>query len=81
MNPIRMTIALALQLAARRGGVTAIELSGRAECSLRAAERHLAALAADGVLARTVPVRKGARLGDWRIVYRMAGKGGAKRGS
>lgn len=80
MNPTRTTIVLALALARRRGGVTAGELAERAGCSLRAASRNLSALAADGVLERTVPVRKGARLGDWRIVYRTS-KGGGPGGS
>ena len=80
MNPIRNTIVLALRLAARRPGVTAGELADLAGCSISTAQRHLAALAADGVLTRTVPVRKGARLGDWRIVYRMA-RGGGPKGS
>lgn len=68
----RTTIATALRLAARRRGVTAAELVEDLGCSLRAAERNLAGLARDGILTRVVPERKGKRLGDWRIVYRMA---------
>ncbi len=77
MNPIRNTIVLALRLAARRRGVTAGELAELAGCSISTAQRHLAALTVDGVLTRTVPVRKGARWGDWRNVYRV-NKGGAQ---
>lgn len=72
MSPIRTTIVLALQLARRRRGVTAGELAEVAACPLRTASRNLLALAADGVLERSVPARKGKRLGDWRIVYRIA---------
>ena len=71
MNPIRNTIVLALQLAGRRRGVTAGELAELAGCSISTAQRHLAALTADGVLTCAVPVRKGARLGDWRNVYKF----------
>ncbi len=78
MNPQRTTVVLALQLAARRKGVTAPELAERAGCSPRTATYNLSKLAADGVLTRTVPVRKGARLGDWRIVYHMIKGGGPK---
>jgi len=80
VNPIRTTIVLALRLASRRRGVTAGELADLAGCSLRTASRQLTGLVADGVLERTYPVRKGARLGDWRIVYRTS-KGGGPKGS
>jgi Fic family protein len=72
MNPIRTTIVLALQLARRRRGVTAGELADAAGCPLRTASRNLFDLAGDDVLERSVPARKGKRLGDWRIVYCMA---------
>ena len=75
MSPIRTIIVLALRLAGRRHGVTARELAGLADCSLRSASRNLTGLVADGVLERTYPVRKGAKLGDWRIVYRTAKEG------
>ena len=52
--------------------MTAGELAEVAGCPLRTASRNLLALAADGVLERSVPARKGKALGDWRIVYRMA---------
>jgi predicted ArsR family transcriptional regulator len=80
MNPIRNTIVLALRLAARRRGVTAGELAELAGCSISTAQRHLAALAADGVLTCTVPVRKGAAYGSWRNLYKLA-KGGGPEGS
>jgi predicted ArsR family transcriptional regulator len=76
MNPVRNTIVLALRLAARRRGVTAGELAELAGCSLSMAQRHLAALAVDGVLTRTVPVRKGRALGNWRNIYRLVKAGG-----
>jgi predicted HTH transcriptional regulator len=72
MSPQRTTVVIALQLAARRRGVTAPELAERTGCSPRTATYNLSKLAADGVLERTVPTRKGKALGDWRIVYRMA---------
>ena len=79
MRATRTTIATALRLAARRGGVTAGDLADVAGCSLGSAERNLAALARDGILTRVVPERKGKRLGDWRIVYRMAATRGGRR--
>jgi DNA-binding HxlR family transcriptional regulator len=72
MTPFRNTIVLALQLAKRRRGVVAAELAEAAACSSNFAARTLRDLAADGVLERTVPARKGKRRGDWRIIYRPA---------
>jgi predicted ArsR family transcriptional regulator len=72
MSPSRTTIATAVTLAARKGGVTALELSEVAGCPPSTARRTLALLARDGVFAATVPIRKGAKRGSWRTVYRMA---------
>lgn len=71
MNPQRTTVVLALRLASRRQGVTAPALAEAAGCSVRTATYNLTKLATDGVLTRTVPSRKGKKLGDWRIVYRV----------
>jgi hypothetical protein len=75
MTPSRTNVAHAVRLAEWRRGVTAIELSEAAGCSLKSAQRTLAGLVRDGILTVTVPPRKGKRLGDWRNVYRTL-KGG-----
>ena len=80
MTPARLNVAHAVTLAQRPEGVTAVELSKAATCSLRAAQKTLAALTRDGVLVAEVPERKGRELGDWRTVYRLAMKGGAPSG-
>lgn len=80
MNPMRVTVAHAVRLAGRRGGVTAGELAEVVGCSLRTAQQVLQALAGDGLLTRVVPVRKGAVYGSWRNVYKLA-KGGGPGGS
>lgn len=72
MNAFHVTVAVAIQLAGRRGGVTAPALAEAAGCPERTARHTLAVLARDGVLVAEVPDRKGKRLGDWRTVYRMA---------
>ncbi len=61
-----------MRLAARRSGVSAGELATAAGCSLKSAQRALAALARDGLLTVTVPERRGQPLGSWRNVYRLA---------
>lgn len=71
MRAFRTTVATAVTLASRKRGVTAPELAEITGTPPSTARRTLAVLARDGVLERTVPVRKGARLGDWRNVYRM----------
>ena len=71
MNPFHTTVAIAVKLAARRSGVSAPELAELADVSPRIAQRTLALLMRDGLLTRTVPTRKGKKLGDWRIVYRL----------
>ncbi len=73
MSPFQRSIVVAaLELARRRRGVTPGELAEAAPCSLRAAQRNLAGLAADGVLVVAVPERKGRTRGEWRNVYRVA---------
>ena len=72
MSPFsRAIVTRALELARRRRGVTPGELAEAVGCSLRAAERTLAALAGDGVLMVEVPPRKGKPRGSWRNVYRL----------
>lgn len=74
MSPFqRKIVTKALELARRRRGVTPGELAELAGCSLRAAQRNLAALAADGVLVAKVPPRKGQPRGSWRNTYRLGG--------
>jgi len=80
MNPFHTTVAMAVKLAGRRKGISAPELAELAHVSPRVAQRTLALLTRDGVLTRTVPTRKGKKLGDWRIVYRTI-KGGGRKGS
>lgn len=77
MNPPRLTIALALELARRRQGVTTGELAEAAGLTPRGAQEALAALVADGFLTVEVPPRKGQRRGNWRNKYRIA-KGGTR---
>jgi len=73
MSPFtRGIVTRALELARRRRGVTPGELAEIAGCSLRAAQRNLAALAGDGVLAVKVPARKAKPRGSWRNTYRLA---------
>jgi hypothetical protein len=75
MSPFsRGIVTKALELARRRRGVTPAELGEAAPCSVRAAQRNLAALAGDGVLVVEVPPRKGKPRGSWRNVYRLARK-------
>ena len=71
MNPPRTTVAHAVRLATRRRGVTASELAEVAACSLKSAQRALAALARDGILTVNVPERRGQPLGRWRNTYRL----------
>jgi len=66
------TVVTALKLASRRRGATAAELAHAVGCPLRTARHALRSMALDGLLMAEVPERKGKRLGDWRIVYRMA---------
>jgi DNA-binding IscR family transcriptional regulator len=79
MNPMRVTVTVALQLARRRCGVSPGELAETAGVSLRHAQEILAALVGDGVLAVQRPPRKGQPLGSWRNVYRLAKDGSGKR--
>jgi hypothetical protein len=73
MSPFTRTIVTkGLELARRRRGVTPGELADAAACSLRAAQRNLAALAGDGVLVVDVPKRKGKARGSWRNTYHLA---------
>jgi len=69
----RTRVIEAVRLALRVQGVTAGELAERSGCSVKAAQRTLAALLSDAVLTAEVPSRKGKRRGDWRIVYTLAG--------
>jgi len=72
MSPFtRGIVTKALELAHRRRGVTPAELADAAPCSVRAAQRNLAALAGDGVLVVKVPPRKGKPRGSWRNTYRV----------
>jgi len=73
MSPFtRAIVTKALELARRRRGVTPVDLAEVVGCSLRAAQRNLAALAGDGVLVVEVPPRKGKPRGSWRNTYKVA---------
>jgi len=75
MSPFtRAIVTRALELARRRRGVTPVDLVEVVGCSLRAAQRNLAALAGDGVLVVEVPPRRGQKRGSWRNLYRIARK-------
>lgn len=66
------TVVAALKLSGRPKGATANELAEVLNCPLRTARHALRTLALEGLLTAEVPQRKGKRLGDWRIVYRIA---------
>jgi len=70
MRSYRTAMVTAINLARRKGGVSASELVEVLGCPLRTAQRRLAVLAQDGLLLAEVPERKGKRRGDWRTVYR-----------
>ena len=74
MGRSQAIIAAALGLAGQSWGTTAAGLAETASCSLRTAQRTLAKLAEQGLLAADVPARKGMKRGERVTTYTRPGR-------